>query len=85
MIDDVVYARQAYLKLYSRCIVTLLPNLNDICQCQQTLEQNYITFDDIETLARLIMLETPLGKSLKLKVLQYGFEPTEDYGLENCN
>lgn len=64
----------------------------------QTLEQNYITFDDIETLARLIMLETPLGKSLKLKVLQYGFESTEisglmymmlweteDYDLENCN
>lgn len=64
----------------------------------QTLEQNYITFDDIETLARLIMLGTPLGKSLKLKVLQYGFEPTEisglmymmpwetkDYDLENCN
>ena len=26
------------------------------------------------------MLETPLGKSLKLKVLQYGFEPTEISG-----
>jgi len=44
----------------------------------QTSEQKYITLDDIETLARLIMLERQLGKSLELHKYNFGSEEISD-------